>query len=361
MRMRSPSWPRIIGRFEFGPNQLDDTPGRPSSVSPSVLPRRRIRRSPLSTEVGAAIALERSGLPVTITPAAPRSGEVGAWAPARPAARPRPAPSQARRGGTWCAIECFRCRTARRRAPGQGGGGGRGVMHGGARTAAGGGDRSKAGAGPPRSRRQASGAWRPARQRVDDDGRRGRRCAEHRRSGRGRCGACRRCGRGDRVCRARLVVQPALRGVVLVPGQRIGDDLRLERDAADRVGLDRRRRARRRARQRRMGDAVQQPEALGPEQRETQPKRQQRTRARVPAGRSMPHAASLAVRPRGAAQRARMIARARPDGETGRRSGLKIRRPREGACGFDPRSGYHRAQLVRPAEGTPCPCSSPPR
>src|SRR5574343_1741768 len=64
--MRSPSWPRITGRLEDGPNQVPATPGRPSRVSPRVPARRRLKASPVSTVPGVA-RLRPRGLPVTTT------------------------------------------------------------------------------------------------------------------------------------------------------------------------------------------------------------------------------------------------------------------------------------------------------
>ena len=51
--------------------------------------------------------------------------------------------------------------------------------------------------------------------------------------------------------------------------------------------------------------------------------------------------ASISRAPVGPVSFSAPISAQRPDGETGRRSGLKIRRPRNGACGFEPRSGHH--------------------
>ena len=63
-RTRSPSSPRITGRPALGPNQVLATPGRPSSVSPSVLLRRISRPSPASTLAGWVPTSRCKGLPV---------------------------------------------------------------------------------------------------------------------------------------------------------------------------------------------------------------------------------------------------------------------------------------------------------
>src|SRR5687767_13698771 len=81
--MRSPSWPRITGRLELGPKYLDETPGRPCSVSPSELPRRSTSLSPERIEYGAATSPLDSGLPVITTvsgPGATRTGAASDWA-----------------------------------------------------------------------------------------------------------------------------------------------------------------------------------------------------------------------------------------------------------------------------------------
>ena len=57
----------MVGRLALGPNEVDDTPGKPFSVSPSVLPRRSTSASPVSTDTGEAISVLPSGLPVTTT------------------------------------------------------------------------------------------------------------------------------------------------------------------------------------------------------------------------------------------------------------------------------------------------------
>ena len=84
----------MTGRLAFGPNQLDDTPGRPLIVSASVPARRNTSSSPLSVETGAGEVLLRKGLPVTTT-----SGNT-------------PAPGAVGAAGVGCAWACARCDTA---------------------------------------------------------------------------------------------------------------------------------------------------------------------------------------------------------------------------------------------------------
>lgn len=66
-RTRSPSRPRITGRLALGPKPLAATPGRPSSVSPSVAPRRSIRPLPDRLVTACAPGSRPSGLPVMTT------------------------------------------------------------------------------------------------------------------------------------------------------------------------------------------------------------------------------------------------------------------------------------------------------
>ena len=67
--MRSASRPRITGRLALGPKPVEETPGRPSRVWPSVLPWRSVKASPCSALAGATISLSSlpSGLAVTTT------------------------------------------------------------------------------------------------------------------------------------------------------------------------------------------------------------------------------------------------------------------------------------------------------
>ena len=68
----------MTGRLALGPNPVEETPGKPSSVSPSELARRNTSSSPASTLTGAAPCALRRGLAVMTTVSG--RGAVWAWA-----------------------------------------------------------------------------------------------------------------------------------------------------------------------------------------------------------------------------------------------------------------------------------------
>ncbi len=80
MRTRSPSRPRITGRLAFGPKPVAETPGRPSSVSPSVAARRSARPLPDSTDAGCKVRSLPNGLPVITTVESGAVCAMAAWA-----------------------------------------------------------------------------------------------------------------------------------------------------------------------------------------------------------------------------------------------------------------------------------------